>query len=126
MEKLFEVATRNKFRFAFKGMISVEDLWDLKVEQLDVVYKNLMEEIKKASEESLLKTKSKDQEELEVKINIVKYIVEVKLEEIENRNKAKEKKEQKQRILEILNEKENQNLKNKSVEELKLMLNSLE
>ena len=81
MEKLFEVATRNKFRFAFKGMISVEDLWDLKVEQLDVVYKNLMEEIKKASEESLLKTKSKDQEELEVKINIVKYIVEVKLEE---------------------------------------------
>ena len=31
---MFEVATRNKFRFPFKGLISVEDLWELSVDNL--------------------------------------------------------------------------------------------
>lgn len=126
MNKLFEMATRNKFRFAFRGMVSVEDLWDLKLEQLDEVYRNLMAEIKKASEESLLKTKTKSQTELESKVEIVKYIVEVKLKEKDDREKAKENKEKKQRIAEILNEKDNEDLKNKTREELRLMLDSLE
>lgn len=125
MEKIFETAIRNKFRFAFKGMISVEDLWDLRLESLDDIYKNLVSEKKKASEESLLQIKIKEKEELECKINIVRYIAEVKISEMENRAKVKEKKQQKQRILEILNEKENQDLKNKSTEELRLMLDSM-
>lgn len=125
MENIFETAIRNKFRFAFKGVISVEDLWDLRLESLDDIYKNLVSEKKKASEESLLQTKTRTQEELECKINIVRYIAEVKISEMENRAKVKEKKEQKQRILEILNEKENQDLKNKSTEELRLMLDSM-
>ncbi|MGL5711814.1 MAG: hypothetical protein ACRCX2_02240 [Paraclostridium sp.] len=125
MEKIFETAIRNKFRFAFKGMISVEDLWDLRLESLDDIYKNLVFEKKKVSEESLLQTKTKTQEYLECKINIVRYIAEVKVSEMENRARVKEKKEQKQRILEILNEKENQDLKNKSTEELRLMLDNM-
>ncbi|HBF1879711.1 hypothetical protein JY816_05770 [Clostridioides difficile] len=126
MENVFEMATRNKFRFEFRGLISVEDLWDLKLEQLDEVYKTLTTDMKKANEESLLKIKTKDQKELELKIKIVKYIVELRLAEIENRNKEKKKKEQKQYILELINKKENQELENKSIEELKSMVDSLE
>ncbi|CCL12219.1 TPA: hypothetical protein SHW33_002872 [Clostridioides difficile] len=126
MENVFEMATRNKFRFEFRGLISVEDLWDLKLEQLDEVYKTLTTDMKKANEESLLKIKTKDQKEVELKIKIVKYIVELRLAEIENRNKEKKKKEQKQHILELINKKENQELENKSIEELKSMINSLE
>lgn len=126
MENVFEMATRNKFRFEFRGLISVEDLWDLKLEQLDEVYKTLTTDMKKANEESLLKIKTKDQKEVELKIKIVKYIVELRLAEIENRNKEKKKKEQKQYILELINKKENQELENKSIEELKSMVNSLE
>ncbi|HGM3507347.1 TPA: hypothetical protein ACKOR7_001923 [Clostridioides difficile] len=48
------------------------------------------------------------------------------LKEMENRNKEKKKKEQKQHILELINKKENQELENKSIEELKSMINSLE
>lgn len=126
MEKnLFEIAVRDKFRFAFRGMISVEDLWDLKLEQLDEVYKNLMTEMKEANEESLLKSKTKDQTALEMKIDIVKHIVDYKIKETESKEQEIKRKAQKQKILEILNEKENQDLKNMSVEELKEMLNNI-
>lgn len=52
----------NMFEIAFKGMISSEDLWDLSVENLDNVFKTLNSEMKKTKEESLLSTKSKDDE----------------------------------------------------------------
>ena len=54
---MFEVATRNKFRFPFKGLISVEDLWELSVDNLDSIFKSLNSEMKKTKEESLLSTK---------------------------------------------------------------------
>lgn len=125
MEKMFETAIRNKFRFTFKGSITVEDLWDLNINQLDLIYKDLMSESKKANEESLLATKSKNQETLEVKIAIIKYIVNTKLEQINEIKKEKEVKEQKQKIMSILNDKQDESLKNKSVEELQEMLKNL-
>lgn len=124
-EKMFEVAVRNKLRFPFRGLISTEDLWDLNVENLDVVFKELNSQIKRVQEESLLKTKSKQDEELELKINIVKYIVSVKLEETDLRVKAMEKREQKQKILKILSDKQDESLQNKSIEELEKMLEEL-
>ena len=48
--KLFETATRNKMRFPFRGMISVEDLWDLSLTNLDSVFKTLNAEAKKSEE----------------------------------------------------------------------------
>lgn len=124
-EKMFEIAVRNKLRFPFRGLISVEDLWDLNVENLDAVFKELNSQIKRVQEESLLKTKSKQDEELELKINIVKYIVSVKLEETDLRVKAMEKREQKQKILKILSDKQDESLQNKSIEELEKMLEEL-
>ena len=56
-KNIFEVATREKFRFNFKGLISVEDLWVLSVENLDFIFKGLNKELKQVNEESLLNTK---------------------------------------------------------------------
>ena len=95
--KLFETATRNKMRFPFRGMISVEDLWDLSLTNLDSVFKTLNAEAKKSEEESLLETKSKENEELSNKIEIVKYIVNIKLEEKKTRENARKNAEMKQR-----------------------------
>ena len=49
-EKIFEMATRTKMRFPFKGMVSTEDLWELSVKDLDAVFKVLnSQEIGRAS-----------------------------------------------------------------------------
>jgi len=126
IEKMFEVATRSKMRFTFKGLISVEDLWDLSVQNLDLIFKGLNSEMKKVKEESLLDTKTKEDKDLEAKIEIVKYIVNVKLAENDLRLKAKAQKEQKDKILEILSTKQDESLQNKSVDELKAMLEELD
>ena len=122
---IFEYAVRNKVRFPFKGMISVEDLWDLSLTNLDSIYKTLNKEIKQSEEESLLTTKTSVDTELEVQIAIIKYIVTVKLEEQEAREKAAAKKAQKQKIMSIIATKEDEALQNTSVEDLKKMLDEL-
>jgi len=123
---IFEVATRNGFRFNFKGMISVEDLWALNVRDLDSVFKILNSQLKQVNEESLLDVKTKQDQELDTKIEIVKYIVKVKQEEENMRLKAKEQKEKKQKIMEILATKQESNLQNMSEDELKKMLSELD
>lgn len=123
---IFEYATRNKVRFPFKGLISVEDLWDLPLSGLDSIYKTLNKQAKQADEESLLTTKASVDTELEVQIAIVKHIVSVKLAENEAREKAIARKEQKQKIMSILANKENEALQNSSIEDLQKMLAELE
>jgi len=123
---IFEVAVKSKFRFEFKGLISVEDLFDLNVRDLDSVFKVLNSQLKQVNEESLLDVKTKQDEELDMKIEIVKYIVKVKQEENNLRLKAKEQKEKKQKIMEILATKQESNLQNMSEAELTKMLAELE
>ena len=125
-ENIFEIATKTKIRFPFKGLINTEDLCELSVENLDSIFKTLNSQLKQVKEESLLNTKTKEDKELDVKIEIVKYIVSTKLAEKEAQSKAKAQKEQKQKIQEILFAKQNQELENKSVEELQAMLGQLE
>lgn len=117
-ENLFESATRSKMRFPFKGMISVEDLWDLSLTNLDSVFKTLNAEAKKSEEESLLNTKSKEDEEISNKIEIVKYIVGVKLDEKKKRENAKKNAEMRQRLLEIKAKRQDAALENMSDEDL--------
>ena len=126
MEKKFEFATKHKMRFPFKGMISVEDLWDLSIENLDSVYKTLNRQKKQADEDSLLETKTTADIELDTKIDIVKHIFDAKLEEINARQAAKDRKAQKQKIMAILANKEEQELQNKSIDELRKMIDDID
>ena len=43
--ELFKLAAKEKYRFPFRGNISVEDLFDLTTSQLDVVYKELKSQV---------------------------------------------------------------------------------
>lgn len=115
---LFEIATRNDYQFPFRGMINIIDLWDLSLTNLDSVFKTLNAEAKKSEEESLLNTKSKKDEEISNKIEIVKYIVGVKLDEKKKKEDAKKNAEMKQRLLEIKDKRQDAALENMSDEDL--------
>ena len=112
-------------RFPYKGLATVEDLWDLPVTELDKIYKSLNAKEKQAQEESLLEIKTSEDEELTAQIEIIKYIVSVKLEEKKAAEMAKERKEQKQKIMSILASKQDEALQGKSIEELEKMLDEL-
>lgn len=126
VENIFEYATRNKVRFSFRGLISVEDLWDLSLTNLDSIYKELNKQSKQSEEESLLNIKTQEDELLNVQIEIVKHIVSVKLAEKEAREKASAKKAQKQKIMSIMAAKQDEALQNSSIDELQKMLDELD
>jgi len=122
---IFEYAVENKLRFPYKGLISAEDLYALSVSDLDTIYKTLKREAKRNGEESLLATKSNDDVALDTKIEIVKHIVEKKLAQVEARKTAAANKAKKDKILSILEEKQDAALKNMSEEDLRKMLETL-
>ena len=126
VENIFEYATRNKVRFSFRGLISVEDLWDLSLTNLDFIYKELNKQSKQSEEKSLLNIKTQEDELLNVQIEIVKHIVSVKLAEKEAREKASAKKAQKQKIMSIIAAKQDEALQNSSIDDLKKMLDELD
>lgn len=121
---MFELASRKKYRFPYKGLISVEDLWDLNVTQLDSVFMALNREVQNSEEESLLTTFAADAD-LIAKIEIVKYIFAVKQSEAEERANEAARAAKKQKILEILERKQNDSLQNMSEDELRKMLNEI-
>lgn len=126
MEKnLFEIATRNRYRFNYKGVMTVEDLWSLRVEDLDAIFKMLNRQKKTADEDSLLATKSAEDQDLANKIDIVRYIVSVKLAEAAERVSAAEKKAQRDKILEIVAKKKDKALEDMGIEDLMKKLKEL-
>lgn len=125
MENIFITAIREKYRFAYHGSLSVEDLWDLTNKDLDAIFKSLNRELKKNEEESLFSNHTKEDKTLANKIKIVSYIFTTKQEENEKCKANMEKKKQREQIAEILAKKKNTSLENKSVEELTAMLSEL-
>lgn len=125
-ENLFEMATRNKFRFSStKGELSVEDLWDLSEKDLDVVYKNLKEQEIKSSEESLLDDVNVDPK-LTAAIGIVKYIFTTKRNEKIAEKERIDKKLKQKKYIDALARKQDEAIENMSEAELQAMIDSLD
>ena len=123
---LFVLASRKKFRYPYKGSISTEDLWDLSVNALDEIFKSLNSEYKKEADlESLLTEKPAANALLEAKISIIRYIVKVKQQEAADKEAKAANKAQKDKILEIIAAKKDQELQDLSVEDLMKKLNEL-
>jgi hypothetical protein len=124
----FEKASKMKYRFTTrKGNLTTEDLWDLPLTSesgvsLDDLAKALNKEIKENAEESFVLTKTTSNKDLETKFSIVKRVIEVRLEEIETRKTAAARKAKKEQLLQLIYDKENAALSNKSIDELRAML----
>lgn len=125
---MFSKATKKKLRFSsVVGLLTIEDLWDLPLESnngpsLNSIAKNINKTIKEEEEESFVGPSTNSNSNLNLRFNIVKYII---AEKIEDRNKTRhavERKDKKNRIMEILASKQDEDLQNKSAEELTELL----
>lgn len=117
-KNIFELAVKGKYRFPFRGLIGVEDLFDLNVTNLDSIFKELNSQLKQTNEESLLDVRTKEDKELETKIEIVKFIVREKLEEQQARATERENKEKKQKLMALLEKKREESLEQLSEEDI--------
>lgn len=124
---LFITAIKNRYRYSYNGVITTEDLWSLSVDDLDVIYKDLKSKLKACdAEDSLLETSNDSAVAiLNNMIEIVKYIVKVKLDAIDRRKKAADNAAKRQRIMEIIAAKEDSALNDMSADELRKMLDDL-
>ena len=126
MDNMWIEALKKKYRFEYKGLINVEDLFDLKLEDLDYIYKNLKRNENDLQVDSLLDAnKNPLKKEIENKINIVKAIFDMKEAEIESAKIAMANKVQRDKILAIIENKQDQELSEKSIDELRKIYDSL-
>lgn len=123
---IFEKASRAKLSFkANNGVLSVNDLWDLSLESLNTLAKAVNRELKLSEEENFIAVKSSVNATLELRLDILKRIIEVKLQEREAAKDASAKSERRKAILQVLSEKDDESLKNKTREELLAELDAL-
>lgn len=133
IENLFQLASRQKFRFqSIKGELTTEQLWDLPLTarggfNLDEVAKQVAAELKAAGEESFVQKNSNPaKSKLEAKLEIVKHIIAAKLEEAEKATKASQNQEERQRLLAVLNRKQDAALEELTPEQIQARLAELE
>ena len=129
---MFEKAGRMRLRFgSARGSITVEDLWALPLISrkgnfsLDDLAKRLSKEVKDSSEESFVMKRSRTNAALDLKFEIVKHIIKVRLDELEQKENAANLLFKKKKILEIIAGKEDEELAGKSVEDLKKLVEGM-
>lgn len=123
---IFEKATRKKLRISTtRGNATTEDLWDLSLEELDNLAIGLNKKIKSLEAESFLNDVPRADEDLTLSFEIVKHILLTKKEERDSSRLAAKKKAEKARLLEILAKKQDAELDQLSVDELKAKIAEL-
>lgn len=130
--ELFLTATRNHFRFKTpQGDLTTEDLWTLPLQSavgkanLDDIAKALNKQLKESDgETSFVKPVVKRTADIQAHFDVVKAVIDVKVEERDAAVLAVEK-EKKQKLLELLDKKKNVELEGKTTAELEEMLKGL-
>lgn len=123
---IFKTASKEKLRFSTsKGLLSVEQLWELTQTELSTCIKNVKKSLKKSDTEDDLSfldsTNTIDYTE-QLRFDILKEVYLTKKSESETLRNAKEIKEHNQKIMELISEKQEGELKGKSIDELKSLL----
>lgn len=130
---MFEKASRLKLRFETqKGLLSVEDLWDLPLQSanrtnLDDIARDLDNQVKASPSISFVAAEQAvvNDSEAKLKFDIVLHIIKVRVAENQARINAQAKSEQKQKIMAIINRKQDAALENASIEDLQKMIDTL-
>lgn len=130
---VFEKASRLKYRFeSSKGQLTVEQLWDLPLKStvghvdLDTIARTVNSELKAVGEESFVATRPDPKRgELESKLELVKHIIQTKLDENAAKTAEAARQSQIAKVQEALDRKKDAALEGMTVEDLEKQLAAL-
>lgn len=128
---MFEQAIRLKLRFdSAKGLLSVEDLWDLPLTSargtnLDDIARDLYTQLRSGNDVSFVNPEKKSDTTVQLRFDVVKHVIDTRLDENKAAANAAATKERKQKLLSIIEQKEGEALSSLSVEELRKMVEGL-
>ncbi len=120
---VFKKACQQKLRFATtKGTLSTEQLFDLSLKELDTLAVGLADSYEESKGKSFLTKRTVKDAGIKLQFDVVLDVLQTKAAELEAETEKRDAKEHNQKILELINDKKNDALKNKSVKELEAML----
>jgi hypothetical protein len=129
---IFAKATREKFRYpSVKGLLTTEQLWDLPLTaksgfSLDDVAKAVNAELKAIDTESFVATEANPAKAtLETKLEVVKHVIAIRIAEDQAAKAAAAKKLEKEKLLAVLDRKQDAVLENLTEAELLARINNL-
>lgn len=126
MENIYKWAARESVRFQSpKGVLSVEDLFRVDLDILDQVYRSLKMQLRDADgSDSLLDDNSGNEkaQDLRLAIELVTDVFKTRKEETKIAEKKLKRAKERQKIAEIIAEKEEGDLRSMSIEALKGLL----
>jgi hypothetical protein len=121
---MYKQLIKDKTRFVTsKGELSLEQLFTLSINELDTLAVSLQEAYDKSNnKKSFIEKKTTKDKTLKIQLDVVLDILQDKLEEAEVAKTKAENKARNAKIREIIAEKQDTALANKSINELKSML----
>lgn len=124
---IFEKASKAKLRFSTsRGQLSTEDLWDLSLESLDQIAVAIYKALETAGKKSFIGKRDTTNTTLELQLEILKHIIEVKFAEKDAKAKRVERNAQLAQLKELAASKSNEALQGKSLEEINKMIAELQ
>ena len=129
---IFEQASRKGLRFSTtRGQIQTDELWSIPLQHksgfdLDNIAKDHNAALKSVTDESFVVTADHPMKaELTLKMEIIKHIIAVKLEERKNAVDAAAKAEQRQKLMTVLEKKQDAALEELTPEQIQAKLDEL-
>ena len=125
-ENIFEQATKMQVRFTTRrGVLSVEDLWHIKVSFLDEIYADLSRQKEATQRHSLIEKKSDESAKIDLKLSLVEHVFAARKEAAEKATAKADRAAKKQKLLAILSKKQDQQYEEMSAEELQQIIEEM-
>lgn len=123
---MYKKASKLGLRFkSGRGLVNVEDLWVLSLTDLDKMAITIDTFLEAGKKKSFISQKAKEATSEVLRLEILKDVISTRLEEKAIKKLASEKKAQYSRIKELIAQKEDAALGEKSADELKTLLAEL-
>jgi hypothetical protein len=119
--EIFKIASQQKLRFNYKGVLSTEQLWDLTLDELDALVVSLEAEHNQSGKKSFLVKSTAKDITAKLRFDVALNILNTKNEAAQAAAQAKEDRDHNKKIDSLIAEKKDSSLKDKSIKELEKM-----